>query len=78
VSLELRSTPGEVVRALWRMPLRAALDGTSQDRLVYALQRIASLREMQFMVHGRPVLDDERDMRLALHWHRRLDRLACR
>lgn len=67
-----------IVRTLRRAALRTALDGSSDDRLRYCIDRAAATHMSDFVCFGHSEANMEQFRSLTARWFDRLERLAAR
>lgn len=83
-SLKRGSTPNfsgvinDILRRVQRATLLEALQGTSEDRIAYCLNRVAAKPMIDFACYGTAEYNPDKMGELAIRWLDRLERLAKR
>ncbi len=67
-----------LARKAKREALRSALQGSSEDRIAYCLNRVAVKLMSDLVCYGTVVYDPNKMSELAIRWLDRLERLAHR
>ncbi len=67
-----------LLRITKRAALRSALEGSSEDRIAYCLNRVAAKPMVDLACYGTATYDTNKMSELAIRWLDRLERISLR